>query len=264
VYTERTGAFVSAELDTLDLIAEFTAFSVGASKRREGDISRQIVEIEFDVENTDLPFVRVASTLESNVRLTGTAHRSDGTKLTSYIVEDASEEQLYELEALLSLDVVRASDRAGARTELAIASSDPWWEELTELYGANIGSAAVDETGATLRIELPASSDVRAVVDLIRERHPNAEPVARRERTRTGRSLDDLQPFLEARLTDRQRDVLQTAYHAGYYEWPREASGEEVAALLGIAQPTFTEHFWTTQRKIVELLLGTESAEEND
>jgi len=77
VYTERNDAFMPAELDTLDLITTVTAFSIGASNRRRGDVSRQIVELEFDVDDTDLPFVRIASALERNIRLTHTAYRAD-------------------------------------------------------------------------------------------------------------------------------------------------------------------------------------------
>ena len=262
VYTERKDAFVPAELNTLDLIATLTAFSVGASKRRSGGVGRQIVEVEFDVEDTDLPFVRIASTLESNIRLTQTAYRSDGTGLALYTVEDAPEGQPCELESMLDFDVARVSDRTGSETELAVASSDPWWKDLTERYGANIGSAAVEDEGATLLIELPTGSDVRAVVDLIEARYPNAEPVARRERTRPGRSIDEVQSLLEERLTDRQREVVRTAYRTGYYEWPHEVSSEEVAELLGITQPTFAEHFWAGQKRIVELLFETETTDD--
>ena len=56
-------------------------------------------------------------------------------------------------------------------------------------------------------------------------------------------------------LTDRQQETIETAYRAGYYEWPHEASSEAVAELLDITQPTFAEHFWTAQRRIVETLL---------
>jgi len=37
-----------------------------------------------------------------------------------------------------------------------------------------------------------------------------------------------------------------------------------VAELLGITQPTFAEHFWTAQRRIVELFLETEESKETD
>ncbi len=264
VYTERSNAFSSEESSVLGLIADLTAFSVGANERRRGDTSRQIIEVEFAVEDTDLPFVRIASTLGGTVRFVQTAYRSDGTGLTLYSVADASREQLSELDALLDLDVARVSDRTGAESEIAIVSSDPWWRELIDLYGANIAAAVADGEGATLLIELHPNSDVRSVVSSIEERYPGAEPVARRERTRSERSIDDLEPLLKERLTDRQRDVLTTAYHAGYYEWPHEASSEEVAELLGITQPTFAEHFWTAQRRIVELFLETEESKETD
>ncbi|WP_239642048.1 helix-turn-helix domain-containing protein, partial [Natrinema versiforme] len=37
-------------------------------------------------------------------------------------------------------------------------------------------------------------------------------------------------------------EVLKAAFEAGYYDWPRGCSGEEVAAELGIASPTFSQH----------------------
>lgn len=58
---------------------------------------------------------------------------------------------------------------------------------------------------------------------------------------------------LTARLTDRQREVLQVAYHSGFFEWPRSQNGEEVADVLGITQPTFHQHLRVGQR---ELLAG--------
>jgi len=38
--------------------------------------------------------------------------------------------------------------------------------------------------------------------------------------------------FLE-KLTDRQLEVIQTAYYSGYFESPRENTGEDVAEMLG-------------------------------
>jgi CheY-like chemotaxis protein len=263
VYTDREDACFPDEVEALDLIADLTAFSIGASKRRQGDTSRQIIEVEFAVDDTELPFVRLASTLGCTVRLTQTVHRSDGTKLTIYSLDDVSSDQLDEIGSILDPDVVRVSDSDGAETELAIASSDPWWADLTELYGANIGEGTADGEDATVSIELPPSADVRSVVALLEEQYPEAEPIARRERTRSERSIDEFRTLLGERLTDRQRDVVETAYHAGYYEWPHEASSEEVAELLGIAQPTFAEHFWTAQRRIAQFLLETEESDEH-
>ena len=51
-------------------------------------------------------------------------------------------------------------------------------------------------------------------------------------------------------LTDRQLEVLQTAYFSGYFEEPRARSASDVAASLGIAQPTFSSHLHAAERKL--------------
>jgi PAS domain S-box-containing protein len=47
---------------------------------------------------------------------------------------------------------------------------------------------------------------------------------------------------------------LETAYHAGFFEWPRDSSGEELADALGIAPATFTQHLRTAERKLLDAL----------
>lgn len=45
-----------------------------------------------------------------------------------------------------------------------------------------------------------------------------------------------------ASLTDRQQEIVATAIREGYYEDPRRASQADVAATLGIATGTVSEH----------------------
>lgn len=37
-------------------------------------------------------------------------------------------------------------------------------------------------------------------------------------------------------------EVLGTAYFAGFFDWPRASTGEDVAELLGVPQPTVNRH----------------------
>ena len=248
VYTAR-GEIDAEEATVLETLADLTAFAIGASERRRGDTSQQLVEIELDVAHTDLPFVRLADHLGCGVALAQTTHRTDGTGLTLYRL-DGDPGEVDSLADALGVDSV---ERVGDG-ELSVVSAAPWWDDLTGLYGAKIGDATASPERARLRLELPPSAEVRSVVDHIEDRYPNIEPVARRERERATPSADTRDGLLGEGLTDRQREVLETAYRAGYYEWPHEASSEEVAELLGIAQPTFAEHFWTAQRRIADRL----------
>lgn len=47
---------------------------------------------------------------------------------------------------------------------------------------------------------------------------------------------------IEARLTDRQREVVETAVEMGYYDIPRSANQEEIATELDCAPSTVAEH----------------------
>jgi len=51
-------------------------------------------------------------------------------------------------------------------------------------------------------------------------------------------------------LTDRQQEVMRKAYSMGYFEHPRESTGEEVAEELGVSVSTFSEHLSSVERKL--------------
>lgn len=73
----------------------------------------------------------------------------------------------------------------------------------------------------------------------------------------SGRAEDDdsdIVPVDVRRLTDRQCEVLQTAYEMGYFDYPRGANAGEVAEELGIRPSTFTEHLNAAQSKILDEL----------
>jgi predicted DNA binding protein len=55
---------------------------------------------------------------------------------------------------------------------------------------------------------------------------------------------------------------LEAAYHAGFFKWPRETNGEQIAESLGIAPPTFHQHLRKGQRKVFETLFSTPTVEE--
>ena len=60
------------------------------------------------------------------------------------------------------------------------------------------------------------------------------------------------------RLTDRQCEVLRTAYRMGYFERPRDANARAVAEALDISPSTFAEHLAAAQRKLLEETLACE------
>jgi len=52
-------------------------------------------------------------------------------------------------------------------------------------------------------------------------------------------------------LTDRQREIMQTAYEQGYYEVPRNASTGDIAAEVGVDPSTVAEHLQRAERNLL-------------
>lgn len=55
----------------------------------------------------------------------------------------------------------------------------------------------------------------------------------------------------ENRLSERQRDAFEFARERGYYEWPRNVSGQELAEEWGVAKATFLEHLRKAEAKLL-------------
>lgn len=62
-------------------------------------------------------------------------------------------------------------------------------------------------------------------------------------------------------LTDRQRDVLATAYERGYFEVPRAVSAEALAAEFDLDKSTAFDHLRRAQRNLLEQTFDRPAAE---
>jgi len=83
--------------------------------------------------------------------------------------------------------------------------------------------------GTRVVLTLPTDADVEGFVDSLERRYDQVRLRSRRERTRPVAREQHVWAKLEESLTDRQLETLRTAYLSGYFEWPRESTGEEVA-----------------------------------
>lgn len=63
--------------------------------------------------------------------------------------------------------------------------------------------------------------------------------------------LEQAAEAAKATLSDRQREALESALELGYYDIPREASVEDVAADIGCARSTAAEHLRKTESKLL-------------
>lgn len=95
---------------------------------------------------------------------------------------------------------------------------------------------------------------LREVIDRLREDYPDVR-IERLLRSTDDDPVTSLVFVDRAKLTDRQREVVETAHEMGYFDRPKGANAGEVAAELGIAASTFAEHLAAAQSKLFETIL---------
>lgn len=155
-------------------------------------------------------------------------------------------------DALGGLDRVTSFDvdvAPGGETRCRIELAHPSITETIQRHGGILDAGVLADGEVELSVRLPPDVSDNAFVDACRERLDRVRLAA------SGTVPDDAPARSEllASLTDRQREALEVAFHRGYFEQPKRANAEAIAADLGIGRSTFTQHLRAAQRK----LLGT-------
>ncbi|AGB36137.1 bacterio-opsin activator domain-containing protein [Natronococcus occultus] len=258
VYADRHDAFGAAERRALAAIGNRLGRALHTLELAHAQLeTTEIVELEFRLRGTEPSFVRWAAATDGRIALEGAFARSDGSIRGLFTVEGVAVDRVLELasRAPETNGTTFVTERDGTGLFACLFTPDSIVSRLLE-YGAVARSLESDPDGATLVVELPGDADVRRLVDGITTTYPGATLVRRQHGDRRPRTRFEFLVAVEQQLTDRQYEVLRTAYASGYFETPRESSGVEVAAMLDIAQPTFNHHLHAAQRKLLAILFA--------
>ncbi len=105
-----------------------------------------------------------------------------------------------------------------------------------------------------LTFHAPDMAGLQEIIGALRDRHPSLDVLRllQSEQEHTDSSLVFVDRSV---LTDRQREVLETAHRMGYFEHPKGANAGEVATELDITTSTFSEHMAAAQTKLLDSIL---------
>lgn len=126
--------------------------------------------------------------------------------------------------------------------------------ECVEQFGCPIVDVHTRDGMLHLVFHAPDMDVLREVIVEMRDRYSGVE-VQRLIRSNEENADRNLVFVDRGRLTDRQREVLETAHEMGYFEHPKGANAGEVADALDITTSTFTEHLAAAQRKLLTSIL---------
>ncbi|WP_162551707.1 bacterio-opsin activator domain-containing protein [Halohasta litchfieldiae] len=248
LYTNRPNAFGTDEQAISTQLGAIVGHAIVATERKQALISDELIEVELQIPNfITEPGGRSA---DWTVTVTQTVSGSDDDCMMYGTV---SEDDLEAVEtAVDKRDDIRLTvvgkEQDTVRIELHLRR--PSLVSQLAAHGWSTTDIVLTNGGCYLTVHLPPGDDVHRMMDVIRDRFPNVELLARRQISSPQPVDSKLQTVIES-LTDRQLTVLRTAQAAGYFEWPRQTSGKEIAETLDIAPPTFHQHLRLGERKIM-------------
>lgn len=254
VYTSREDAFAPRERVGFDVIGRTGGAVIDATRSHNLLFAEEIVEMEFDITAADCVFTRTASGAGCELSLDG--YVASGEQWILYCaLEGASPSTVADtVAANPEIDSCRVVSAEDPDTRIELVHTGHSILDAVADAGASVRSGTATPNSARMTIEAPMSRHVRSIVHDIQAEYPAAKLLAQREHdheiTAVGRPdglLDD--------LTDRQCESLEAAYRAGYFDWPRESTAEQVADSLDLSPPTLHGHLRKAEETILSALL---------
>ena len=256
VFADEPDAFGERAVDILSQLGTSIGYAITATDRRRALESDDTLELEFRGQNTDLPMARLARALECRVSHQRTVHRQDSSISVYYrLTGDVPSEVAETARTVLPGDMTIVS--RGADEVVLERRGSSWFGSYVSEHGGIIRRARGTAEGVTLVVEIPTETDTRTMVERIQNEFSDLELYAQRQHRETSQTAREIQDRLEQELSERQYEALETAQAMGYFEWPRENSGEDVADALGITQPTLNKHVRLGERTVFDILFGS-------
>lgn len=258
VYAERPGAFEGEEREVVGQLGEVVGHAIAAAERKRALLSDDVVELEFHVPDV-FDAVGAGGAPPGRISLDHVIP-TGGDEFLVYgsATADAVDSVTAIAETVSHWTDVTIHDGTGngeATFELSL-TEPPVLSALASL-GGSVVEAVVEDGDYYMTIHLSPSADVRRMTDVVEESYPGARLLKRRQTTRPDLTAQRVRHVLVAELTERQRSALEAAYHAGFFEWPRDASGKDVAESLGVTPPTFHQHIRKAEAKVFASLLSS-------
>lgn len=252
--TGRANAFNSRELTALEVLGHLLGTVLHAARTQQLVFASTVVELEFEGEPGDPSPIFPATSVAGTVSLEGSIPNSEGWLLHLSTEGTSPNEVADSIRGCADVERARViTDGSGSGRLEVVLSSSPLLDVLTTT-GVSLQEATVSPDETRFVVTAPTDADISHIVDRVVEECSEVDLLATRERAPDQATNAQPDGILDE-LTPRQREVLEAAYRAGYFSWPRESTAEEVAEGLGIARSTVHAHLRKSELNILSKLL---------
>ncbi|MFC7194712.1 bacterio-opsin activator domain-containing protein [Halosimplex aquaticum] len=228
-------------------------------KRRNLLLADSVIELRFRVESDRAFFVAASDRLGASFELQGIVPGEGQSLLYFVTMRGTSPERVVDfaadVDSIENARLIRDYDESYL-VEFVVGGEEPA-TTLTEL-GGHVTEFAVDEGAQRVTAEFTTETDVRAVFNGFQSSFRESALLSKQEVERPVQTTDGFRQSLEDDLTAKQQSVLRAAYLAGYFEWPRGSTAEELADSIGVSSPTLHNHLRKAQQKVLTAFFDDE------
>ncbi len=248
VFADCAGAFDEQGQRVLSELGEVVADALYAIERKE--VLDPVTELTFRTDR----FVQklLGDDPRGDFSLDATVSLSDDKQIRYWTTTGVSAERFADTASEIPgvLDVELVSSKGGTVRFEVVVSEESLGSNF-QRFGGTMESVVVEDGSFVFSAQFDRAVDTGAVLEMVRERYPDAELVSQR------RVLTETyyKQIFDSTLTERQQTVLQVAYFSGYFDSPRERTGGELADRLGITRQTFHTHLRKAQAQVFRQLL---------
>lgn len=249
ICSDRELAYSGREREIIGHLGDVVGHAVAAADQRRALMSDEYIELAFQL-NGFGDKLGIDAPDGGRVELSQTVPLGDGEHLVYGTVNEAGIDILESVVSVVPhwVDVEFYNDTEHSFRFQARLVKPPVLATITAI-GGRVEELVLENGNINLVVHLLPGTDVRPVIDKIREQYPTAELVSRRQITQSSNDVGMKLKEAEESLTDQQQNILVAAFNSGYFNQPRTSSGKEIAESLNIAPATFHEHLRSALRK---------------
>ena len=251
VYADSRDVFDPRERAILGVIGQAASKAIDAIETSRILTADNVTEIELQVVDQGVFFVDIASELDCRMEYGGSVADHDETVMFFNVSTDDP-----------SAVCAAAADHPEVAAATHVSSGEQTWlfeftvpeppiVSLLADRGAETRDIVVEPGRAAVTATVSAETSTRAVVEHVRDHYAGTELLSVHERDEPPTTREAFLASVEDDLTNRQLAALRKGYLGGFFEWPRDVSGEELATSMDITPSTFHQHLRAGERKLL-------------
>ena len=239
-------------------LGQTIGFAMAAARRKDALMAESVVSVTLSIEGADEFFTGFAATLDSPVRLEGMTRNDADSHLLYVTIPEAPRAAISRAaDCDGPVEAMQIIDSDATNTLCAVRLTDPFILSTLADYGGRVTELSVRDGEMTVTVDFPRSTDIAESIDALTRRGATVSMTRKQIRSRAIDTERQFEAAVADRLTEKQQLVLETAFHAGYFENPRLSTGEEIAGQLGLSPSTFHQHVRVALHKLVDSVVDT-------